>query len=285
MLTSTPKTNKPASEQEEIDLALAMSISTEMIRRESPGFLSTQEYREDEARRASLLNESEEDMFATSGAEDSVTNVRHEGGEEEEQLEMTEEEEFDEHDVRNQPFPCFSQFRQGQGDSDNEDVMTKSRWCGEKKLKMKETKSGHVGQPVRPTVVVQLSNETVAENSLRLVKNTKDEDPVLLKACQDAKIKLGILKTTNLSDKAPFNLQYLGFKTEGDQVVLKLSDGKNKKNFVVSEKFAFMFKENKMIVNSIITILKIRAGPCGWILKNFKVAPMGKKVAKIGNPQ
>ena len=99
MLTSTPKTNKPASEQEEIDLALAMSISTEMIRRESPGFLSTQEYREDEARRASLLNESEEDMFATSGMEYSVANVSHEGGEEEELLEMTEEEEFDEHDV------------------------------------------------------------------------------------------------------------------------------------------------------------------------------------------
>ena len=283
MLTSTPETNKPASEQEEIDLALAMSISTEIIRRESPGFLSTQEYREDEARRASLLNESEEDMFATSEAEYSVANVSHEGGEEEQQLEMTEEE-FDEHDVRNQPFPCFSQFRQGQGNSDNEDEMMKSRWCGEKKLKMKETKSRHVGQPVRPTVVVQLSNETVAENSLRLVKNTKDDDPVLLKACQDAKIKLGILKTPNLSDKAPFNLQYLGFKTEGDKVVLTLSDGKSKKNFVVSEKFSFMFKENKMILNSIITILKMRAGPCGWILKNFKVAPMGKKFAKIGNP-
>ena len=69
VFTSTPKDNRNPPEDDDMQMALALSISTENLRRKSSGFISTQEYQEDESRRSSIVRESlsgSRDMFLES---------------------------------------------------------------------------------------------------------------------------------------------------------------------------------------------------------------------------
>ena len=97
---------------------------------------------------------------------------------------------------------------------------------------------------------------------------------------------IGILKEPQFEQQLPLNLQYISSrKIEKDQLVVKLSDGVNQKEFLVSEKFAFMFEQEKIPNFSVLTILKIKKKDGHMVVKNLKVAPMGKKMSIIGDPK
>ena len=289
VFTSTPKPrsfNNPTCEADDVQMALGLSISTESLRRESRGFISTQEYIEDESRRSSMLREREsvvisKDMFAT-------TEVQEEEEEEEEDVAEGETE----WNVEDQEMPCFSQFRQAGSATEQLDETRRARWCGDEKVEMVESTSHFVGQPVKPSVVVQSSRQSVGECSLRLIRSMNDgiesikPSATTIKACQDAQIKIGILNEPDLPQHVPFNLQYLGCrKIENDQLVVKVSDGVNHREFFVSEKFAFMFDEGKIATNSILKMLKLKKKDGHLVVRNIVVAPMGRKMLQIGDPK
>ena len=290
MFTSTPKPssfNNLTSEADDVQLAMGLSISTEALRRKSSGFISTQEYREDETRRSSMLRESEsvpvsKDMFDTE--EDHV--------EEEEEEEEDAAEGETEYNVEDQDLPCFSQFRQTGSAMEEVDETRRARWCGDEKVEMTESTSRFVGQPVKPSVVVQASRQSVGDCSLRLVRSMNDgqesnkPSASTIKTCQDVQIKIGILNEPDLTQQVPFNLQYLGCrKIENDQLVIKVSDGVNQSEFMVSDRFSFMFEENKIATNCILKMLKLKRKDGHLVVKNVVVAPIGRKMHRIGDPK
>ena len=286
ILTSTPKpmSENFATKDDDVQLALGLSISTELLRRESSGFISTQEYREDERRRTSLLREREsievsKDMFETEEEELVVDEEEHEV----EVMADTEELDglLDDEELR-----CFSQFRQS--GPEEKDETRRERWCGDDKLMMPESKSNFVGQRVKPSVVVQASRQSVGDCSLRLMRSFNDGPAAsTIKDCQDAKIKIGVLKQIEiLQDSLPINLQYLEYrKVDNDRLVVKLSDGVNQKEFLMSERFGFMFIEDKIKNYSILKILKLKKKDGLLMVTNLAVAPMGKKMSLIGEPK
>ena len=290
ILTSTPKTKTTSSsEADDVQLALGLSISTESLRRTSTGFISTQEYREDESRRSSLLRE-RESFLASKDFFDMETEVEEQEEVEQERVEVEVEAET-ESDLDDEDIRCFSQFRQTGPEECDE--TRRSRWCGDEKVEMRESTSRFVGQPVKPSVVVQATRQSVGDCSLRLVRSLNDgvssfnkPSAPTIKACNDAKMKIGILKEPQFEQQLPLNLQYISSrKIEKDQLVVKLSDGVNQKEFLVSEKFAFMFEQEKIPNFSVLTILKIKKKDGHMVVKNLKVAPMGKKMSIIGDPK
>ena len=188
--------------------------------------------------------------------------------------------------------PCFSQFRQTTTAEEELDETRRARWCGDEKVEMAESTSQFVGQRVKPSVVVQASRQSVGDCSLRLMRSVNDgmesEKPsaATIKACQDAQIKIGILNEPDLPQQVPFNLQYLACrKIENDQLVIKISDSVNHREFLVSERFAFMFDQSKIATNSILKMLKLKKKDGHLVVKNLVVAPMGRKMQQIGDPK
>ena len=166
------------------------------------------------------------------------------------------------------------------------------RWFGDEKVEMVESTSHFVGQRVKPSVVVQASRQSVGDCSLRLMRSMNDgmesmkPSAATIKACQDAQIKIGILNGQDLAEQVPFNLQYLGCrKIENDQLVIKLSDSVTHKEFLISQRFAFMFDQCKIANNSIIKVLKLKKKDGHLAVKNMVVAPMGRKMLQIGDPK
>ena len=72
---------------------------------------------------------------------------------------------------------------------------------------------------------------------------------------------------------------------DNDKLVVTLSYGVNQKEFLMSERFAFMFIEDKIKNYSILTILKLKNKDGLLMVTNLRVAPMGKKMSLIGEPK
>ena len=287
MFTSTPKdktTANRSSEADDVQMALALSISTESLRRQSPGFISTQEFIEDESRRSSIVGDASgsKDMFASSSL----------GQEEQEEAEEAEDGVTGDplEEVESLALPCFSQFRQTRPVAEEEiNETTKERWCGGEVLVMPESKSKFVGQRVKPSVIVQTTRQSVGDCSLRLVRSPARSPhkptAATIIACQRANMKIGILNKPDLAQEVPLNLQFLTTRMiENNAVMIKLSDGVNQKEFMVDDRFAFMFEEGKIVEHSILTIIKIKKKEGHLVVKNLVVAPMGRKIGVIGDP-
>ena len=269
-LTSTPlseagvsKENRKQGEVDDDDtnLALAISMSEEVERRQNDNFITTQEYVEDENRR-SLLIDSQEDMFAEtdSGIEKNLGT--------------------------------------GSKSDDDEDFVNtadetmKKRWLGEEgELLMPETRSCFVGQRPAPSVVVRLQNDSVNDDS-RAMKSftsrmaTSNSAPAQSFLVAVELMKAGINKNSLLKKKLslPLKLQFIGQRVEEDEtVVIELSDGTNYEEFFMCEKYSFMYRLNKMPMNSIMTVTGMDvSNHRGKVIKSVKVEKWNN--GKIGNP-
>ena len=116
-------------QEADLELGLALSVSHDLERRRSSLIVSTQEYQEDERRREELLNNTGEDMFADTVVEESS---------EEEVEEEVEEEER----------------------------RVERRWVGDAEVDMSENTNEHVGTRPKPTIVLNLQNQTVNDSQM-----------------------------------------------------------------------------------------------------------------------
>ena len=71
-------------------------------------------------------------------------------------------------------------------------------------------------------------------------------------------IKENVLLTLCLPLTTPCNLQYIEKKELKDDLQITLSDGRNCKDYLISKKFAFLFRNEKILINSVITVLEIK---------------------------
>ena len=67
-----------------------------------------------------------------------------------------------------------------------------------------------------------------------------------------------LLDHCNLPLTTPCNLQYIAKKELKDDLELTVSDGTHSKDFLISKRFAFLFRAEKIMINSVITILEIK---------------------------
>ena len=67
-----------------------------------------------------------------------------------------------------------------------------------------------------------------------------------------------LLDHCNLLLTTPCNLQYIAKKELKDDLELTVSDGTHSKDFLISKRFAFLFRAEKIMINSVITILEIK---------------------------
>ena len=67
-----------------------------------------------------------------------------------------------------------------------------------------------------------------------------------------------LLDHCNLPLTTPCNLQYIAKKELKDDLELTLSDGTHTKDFLISKRFAFLFRAEKIMINSVVTILEIK---------------------------
>ena len=201
-----PRKKMPAIEKPRSDdlmLALGISVSEEVQRREEDGFISTQEYQEDESRREELLDEErrreerlederrrEEQLEDERRREERLEDMRRKReellarsrdmfGEEEEEEEEAEEEE----QRQSQYFPwtmteegmeVLEEDRRKEEErkrnleeafgNDKDDTM-KMRFCGDEETLMPESRSEHVGKRPKPSVITRMRYDTVAEEN------------------------------------------------------------------------------------------------------------------------
>ena len=73
-----------------------------------------------------------------------------------------------------------------------------------------------------------------------------------------AEIKENVLLNLCLPLTTPCNLQYIEKKELKDDLQITLSDGHNCKDYLISKKFAFLFRNEKILINSVITVLEIK---------------------------
>ena len=99
-------------------------------------------------------------------------------------------------------------------------------------------------------------------------------------------MKAGINKNSLLKKKLslPLKLQFIGQRVEEDEtVVIELSDGTNYEEFFMCEKYSFMYRLNKMPMNSIMTVTGMDvSNHRGKVIKSVKVEKWSN--GRIGNP-
>ena len=161
-------------------LALGISISEEVQRRVEDGFISTQEYQEDERRREELLEDErrrEEHLEDIRRREELLAKSRDmfEEEEEEEEEELRQSQYFpwtmtdegkkvleeDERRERERKRNVVEAF----GNDNSRDDTLKMRFCGVEETLMPESRSEHVGKRPKPSVIMRRRYETVAEDS------------------------------------------------------------------------------------------------------------------------
>ena len=255
------------------NLAMAISISEEVERRKSANFISTQEYREDENRRSLLIdhvqNDSQKDMFAEtdSGIEKNLGS----GSKSEMTNSPNEDDDF----------------------INTADETMNRRWCGDAEdLMMPETRSCFVGQRPAPSVVVRLQHDSVSNES-RTMKSFSSSSqlpsnpaPAQSFLVAVELMRAGIEKNALLKRKVslPLKLQLVGQRVEVDEtVVLELSDGTNIEEFFMCEKYAFLFRLNKIAMNMLMTVTELEmSNQRGKVIKTMKLEKWSS--GKIGNP-
>ena len=254
------------------NLAMAISISEEVERRKSAHFISTQEYREDEKRRSLLIdyvqNDSQKDMFAEtdSGIEKNLGS----GSKSEMTNSPNEDDDF----------------------INTADETMNRRWCGDAEdLMMPETRSCFVGQRPAPSVVVRLQHDSVSNES-RTMKSFSSSSqlpsnpaPAQSFLVAVELMRAGIEKNALLKRKVslPLKLQLVGQRVEVDEtVVLELSDGTNIEEFFMCEKYAFLFRLNKIAMNMLMTVTELEmSNQRGKVIKTMKLEKWSS--GKIGN--
>ena len=171
-------------------LALGISISEEVQRRVEDGFISTQEYQEDERRREELLEDErrrEELLEDERRREEHLEDIRRR----EELLAKSrdmfeEEEEEEEEELRQSQYFPWTMTDEGKkvleederrererkrnvveafGNDNSRDDTLKMRFCGVEETLMPESRSEHVGKRPKPSVIMRRRYETVAEDS------------------------------------------------------------------------------------------------------------------------
>ena len=74
-----------------------------------------------------------------------------------------------------------------------------------------------------------------------------------------AEIKENVLLAhSGLPLTTPCNLQYIEKKEMKDDLQITVSDGCHCKDYLISKRFAFLFREEKILMNSVITVLEIK---------------------------
>ena len=99
-----------------------------------------------------------------------------------------------------------------------------------------------------------------------------------------AEIKENVLLTLCLPLTTPCNLQYIEKKELKDDLQITLSDGRNCKDYLISKKFAFLFRKEKILINSVITVLEIKKKKNKQIIMEIRLKKQ-KSQKKFGNPK
>lgn len=99
-----------------------------------------------------------------------------------------------------------------------------------------------------------------------------------------AEIKENVLLTLCLPLTTPCNLQYIEKKELKDDLQITLSDGRNCKDYLISKKFAFLFRNEKILINSVITVLEIKKKKNKQIIMEIRLKKQ-KSQKKFGNPK
>ena len=81
----------------------------------------------------------------------------------------------------------------------------------------------------------------------------------------------------------PFNLQLIGQREEGEDFVIRLSDGKRWHDFLLSTRFSYLFKKNFVKKNSIIQIIETKTKGGDILISNLKVTA-SESMFMIGDP-
>ena len=170
----------------DLELGLALSVSTEIERRRSCVIISTQEYQEDELRRRSLIeNKSQSDMFASTDEENGTKEDDQSNNTEEAIMskEYVCEEDTEEEEQEEEEGERFSQYvppvirwereekKRKMEEQNSLGTTLRKRRVGDVTLNVQETKSEHVGIKPKPTVVLKLANQTVGEESQRMMRS------------------------------------------------------------------------------------------------------------------
>ena len=99
-----------------------------------------------------------------------------------------------------------------------------------------------------------------------------------------AEIKENVLLNLCLPLTTPCNLQYIEKKELKDDLQITLSDGRNCKDYLISKKFAFLFRNEKILINSVITVLEIKKKKNKQIIMEIRLKKQ-KSQKKFGNPK
>ena len=130
-------------EDADFELGMALSVSSEEERLRRPVIISTQEYVEDERRRRELLHDKSKDMFDSSVEEGTSME-----------------------EVRSLEVARSLVEVTSVDEVERESVGLKTMWVGEKEERIPMTSNSNVGRRPKPTVLVQIANQTASESRM-----------------------------------------------------------------------------------------------------------------------
>ena len=181
------------------------------------------------------------------------------------------------------------------------------RWVGDEEQDIPETANQNVGRRPKPTIVVNLQNETV--NDSRLIKSLNSGNGQMLEAplpnlpsSQQAQpaptvppglkkqlLDAGIIplcisesKKKREMLKTPCKLQYLGYREQCGKVFAILSDGCHTFEVAVLNIYNSLFMKKKIPTNNIFNIMELRFREGDLTMTSFRV--IKGDMPRMGDP-